>query len=108
MGRIKGRARKEGTKPFMVRVSAAFGTDIYVTVTLETSVGEMKRRIQEAEPRARGFQARRMVLCGNGNQLEDDAKPLSHWADISKRSRFELFVFMGVTVLRDTTLRWNR
>lgn len=106
MGRAKGKGRKENKKPFITSVRVSndrVGDDrpgdndprVMVTVTRETKVGEMKRRIAAAEPTLR---ADRMNLIAAGNELNDNEKTLADYEDIGKNSLFVLLTLEQVTV----------
>ena len=95
MGRAKGKGRKENKKPFIANVTDRNERSTSVKVSLETKVGEMKRRIAVAEPTLR---ADRMNLIGMGQQLDDDEKTLADYEDIGKSCLFALLTLEQVTV----------
>ena len=79
MGRAKGKGRKENKKPFIASVTDRNERSVSVKVSLETKVGEMKRRLAAAEPTLR---ADRMNLISAGHVLDDshDEKTLADYA----------------------------
>ena len=101
MGRAKGKGRKENKRPFVAKLKVSEDivgdnfTYINVTVTLETKVGEMKRRIAAAEPTLRAD--RLEIAVGPKIFLDDDEKTLADW-ELSKDSIFVLFTLEQLTV----------
>ena len=101
MGRAKGKERKEHKRPFVAKVKVSEDivgdnfTYINVTVTLETKVGEMKRRIAAAEPTMRAD--RLEIAVGPKIFLDDDEKTLAD-LELSKDSIFVLFTLEQLTV----------
>ena len=98
MGRAKGKGRKENKKPFIARFSMGESDDrrhVSVTVTLETKVGVIKRRLAAADPTLR---ADRLVLFSAGNQLDDDEKTLADYEDITRNSLFSLLTTVHLLV----------
>ena len=101
MGRAKGKERKEHKRPFVAKVKVSEDivgdnfTYINVTVTLETKVGEMKRRIAAAEPTLR---ADRIMLFSPGHNLDDDEKTLADYEGITKDSPFSLLIIVRLIV----------
>ena len=93
MGRAKGKGRKENKKPFTARFSMGDGppgadrTHVSVTVTLETKVGVIKRRLVAANPTLR---ADRLSLFSAGHQLDDDEMTLADFAGVTRNSLFGL------------------
>ena len=101
MGRAKGKERKEHKRPFVAKLKVSEDivgdnfTYINVTVTLETKVGEMKRRIAAAEPTLRAD--RLEIAVGPKIFLDDDEKTLAD-LELSKDSIFVLFTLEQLTV----------
>ena len=95
MGRAKGKGRKENKKPFIAHVKDRNERHISVKVSLETKVGEMKRRIAVAEPTLR---ADRIMLFSPGHNLDDDEKTLADYEGITKDSPFSLLISVHVIV----------
>jgi hypothetical protein len=105
MGRAKGKGRKENKKPFLATVRVCDAEDegpavlalMKVSVTLETKVGVMKRKIAAANPTLR---ADRMNLISAGHVLDDshDEKTLADFEDISRKSTFGLLSTVHLTV----------
>ena len=101
MGRAKGKERKEHKRPFVAKVKVSEDivgdnfTFINVTVTLETKVGEMKRRIAAAEPTLRADRIE-IVVCPKAS-LDDDEKTLAD-CELNKDSVFVLFTLEKLTV----------
>ena len=100
MGRAKGKERKEHKRPFVAKVKVSEDivgdnfTHINVTVTLETKVGEMKRRIAAAEPTLR---AERIMIVSTKIALDDDEMTLAD-CELNKDSIFVLFTLEQLTV----------
>ena len=100
MGRAKGKGRKESKRPFVAKVKVSEDivgdnfTHINVTVTLETKVGEMKRRIAAAEPTLR---AERILIFSTKTSLDDDEETLAD-CELNKDSLFVLFTLELLTV----------
>ena len=100
MGRAKGKERKEHKRPFVAKVKVSEDivgdnfTFINVTVTLETKVGEMKRRIAAAEPTLR---AERIMIVSTKIALDDDEMTLAD-CELNKDSVFVLFTLEKLTV----------
>ena len=100
MGRAKGKERKEHKRPFVAKVKVSEDivgdnfTHINVTVTLETKVGEMKRRIAAAEPTLR---AERILIFSTKTSLDDDEETLAD-CELNKDSLFVLFTLELLTV----------
>ena len=100
MGRAKGKGRKENKKPFIARFSMGESDDrrhVSVTVTLETKVGVIKRRLAAADQTLR---ADRLVLFSAGNQLDDDEKTLADYEDITRNSLFSLLTRVHLLVVK--------
>ena len=105
MGRAKGKGRKENKRPFVARVSIAMVGDnmrhLEVTVTLETKVGVMKRRIlvAAAEPTLRVDRIEIVVANGPNRDvsLDDDEKTLADW-ELNKDSIFAVLTLEQWTV----------
>ena len=101
MGRAKGKERKEHKRPFVAKVKVSEDivgdnfTFINVTVTLETKVGEMKRRIAAAKPTLRADRIE-IVVCPKAS-LDDDEKTLAD-CELNKDSVFVLFTLEKLTV----------
>ena len=95
MGRAKGKGRKENKKPFIASVTDRNDRSTSVKVSLETKVGEMKRRIAAAEPTLR---ADRIMLYSPGDKLDDDEKTLADYEGITKDSPFSLLIIVRLIV----------
>ena len=106
MGRAKGKGRKEHKKPFIANVSDRNERNVSVTVSLETKVGEMKRRLAAAEPTLR---ADRIMLFSfsPGHKLDDDEKTLADYEGITKHSQFRFLSTVHLIVeLIDGSFFW--
>jgi len=105
MGRAKGKGRKENIKPFLASVRIMDAGDegpavlaiMKVSVTLDTKVGVMKRKIAAANPTLR---ADRMHLLTAHHVLNasHDEKILADYEDISRKSSFSLLSTVHLTV----------
>ena len=99
MVRSKGKGRKEAKQPFVASIKCRHISDkdfdVNVSVTLDTTIREMKRRIAAAEPRLR---ADRMTLISMGNRLDDGDKTLADWEDVTRNSLFVLLSTVCLTV----------
>ena len=95
MGRAKGKGRKENKKPFIAHVKDRNERHISVKVSLETKVGEMKRRIAAAEPTMRADRIE--IAVGPKIFLDDDEKTLAD-CELNKDSVFVLFTLEKLTV----------
>mmetsp|Transcript_8320 Transcript_8320/g.24983 ORF Transcript_8320/g.24983 Transcript_8320/m.24983 type:complete len:263 (-) Transcript_8320:42-830(-) len=73
MGRQKGKARKNRREPFTARIRHG-GAHLSIDVTLETTVGEMKRKIEEACP---DMPSSRLRLLVDGKLLDQDDHDLA-------------------------------
>ena len=104
MGRAKGKGRKENKKPFIASVTDRNERSVSVKVSLETKVGEMKRRLAAAEPTLR---ADRIMLFSPGHELDDDEKTLADYEGITKDSTFSLLIIVRLIVeLIDGSFFW--
>ena len=105
MGRAKGKGRKENIKPFLASVRIMDAGDegpavlaiMKVSVTLDTKVGVMKRKIAAANPTLR---ADRMHLLSGHHVLNDshDENTLADYEGISRKSPFSLLSTVHLTV----------